>query len=151
MPRLRRSAMAAGPSVAVDGRFGHRRRPWAGTTPALATTQEARRAVGEAILVGPTAGPPPGGPGGPPLNSLCMRPLVPRTCNQLQSVVDMIRLAAAFFVGGIGRSPASRGPNSQSPSTAHLIRSTSRGSHSSWPLPPLMVVVARRVAAPASA
>jgi len=45
--------MAAGPSVAVDGHFGHRRRPWAGTTAALAATQEARRAVGGAILVGP--------------------------------------------------------------------------------------------------
>jgi hypothetical protein len=31
-------------------------------------------------------------------------------------------LAAAFFVGGIGRSPASRGPTSQSCSTAHPIR-----------------------------
>jgi hypothetical protein len=41
-------------------------------------------------------------------------------------------LAAAFFVGGLGRSPASRGPNSQSCSTAHRIRSTSRCSCSSW-------------------
>ncbi len=40
-------------------------------------------------------------------------------------------LAAAFFVGGVGRSPASRGPNSQSRSTAHHIRSTSRCSCSS--------------------
>ena len=38
-------------------------------------------------------------------------------------------LAAAFFVGGIGRSLAS---NSQSRSTAHRIRSTSRCSCSSW-------------------
>jgi Domain of unknown function (DUF4345) len=41
-------------------------------------------------------------------------------------------LAAAFFLGGIGRSPASRGPNSQSCSTAHLICCPSRCSCSSW-------------------
>jgi hypothetical protein len=41
-------------------------------------------------------------------------------------------LAAAFFVGGIGRSPASRGPTSQSCSTAHPIRYTSRCWCSSW-------------------
>jgi Domain of unknown function (DUF4345) len=41
-------------------------------------------------------------------------------------------LAAVFFVGGIGRSPASRGPTLGSCSTARQMGSTSRCSPSSW-------------------
>jgi hypothetical protein len=104
--------------------------------------------------VGPTAGPPPGGPGGPPLNSLWIRPLVPRACNQLQYVVDLIRLigersmrqAFQAFLALFGAWPQLAIALDGAPHPFYIAMLVLELA-----LPPLMVVVARRVAAPAIA
>jgi hypothetical protein len=151
MPRLRRSAMAAGPSVAVDGHFGHRRRPWAGTTAALAATQEARRAVGGAILVGPHRGPATRRPWWAAAQ-LAVEPA--SGAASLQSTTICSRCDPA------GRSVLRRRHRAvPSFAWAQLAIALDGAPHPFYvarlalelALPPLMVVVARRVAAPASA
>jgi len=142
--------MAAGPSVAVDGHFGHRRRPWAGTTAALATIQEARRAVGGAILVAPHRGPATRRPWWAAAQ-LAVDAASGAASLQLQSVVDVIRH---------GRSVLRRRHRAvPSFAWAQLAIALDGAPHPFYvarlalelALPPLMVVVARRVAAPASA